>query len=129
MTAQLSRPVLRLLSGLAACMSRQLVQLHGAGNRSPTRRGGDVRSLRSRRVSWPTPQSELGELARDRDLSCEAESYRARQRLVGGGPFSGELVGDARNWSEMLPTGRKRDVLPVRVLIGVLSPPRLESWP
>jgi hypothetical protein len=53
------------------------------------------------------------------DLSCEAEASRARRRLLGGIP----LVG---NWSEMLPTGRRPDVLPVWVLIGVLSPPRLE---
>jgi hypothetical protein len=54
--------------------------------------------------------------------SCEAETYRARRRLVVRIP----LVG---NWSEMQPTGRRLDVLPVWVLIGVLSPPRLESWP
>jgi hypothetical protein len=69
-------------------------------------------------------------------LSCEAETCRARRRLVvRGGDFSCDagtcrggipLVG---NWSEMLPTGRRLDVLPVWVLTGVLSPPRLESWP
>jgi hypothetical protein len=47
------------------------------------------------------------------DLSCEAE-------LVMGIP----LVG---NYSEMLPTGRRLDVLPVWVLARVLGPPRLES--
>jgi hypothetical protein len=61
MVVQQGRPALRLLSGPAACMGRQLGYLHGAGNRSPTRRGGDVRSSRSRRVSWPTPQSESSE--------------------------------------------------------------------
>jgi hypothetical protein len=45
--------------------------------------------------------------------SCEAETYR-------GVPFVG-------NWSEMLPTGRRLDALPVWVLTGVLSPPRLGS--
>jgi hypothetical protein len=63
-----------------------------------------------------------GELVRGRDLSCEAETCRARQRLIGGI----SLVG---NWLDTLPTGRKHDVLPVWVLTGVLSPPRLESWP
>jgi hypothetical protein len=50
-------------------------------------------------------------------------------RLVvrGGDLFEGiPLMG---NWLEMLPTSRKRDVLPVWVLTGVLSLPRLESWP
>jgi hypothetical protein len=60
------------------------------------------------------------ELARDGDFSCEAESCRARRRLLGGGPSSREL-------SEMLPSGRRLGVLPVRVLIGVLGPPRTES--
>jgi hypothetical protein len=32
-------------------------------------------------------------------LSCEAETYRARWRLLGGGPSSRELVGGAPNWS------------------------------
>jgi hypothetical protein len=110
---QQSRPTLRLLSGPAACMSRQLVCLHGAGNRSPTRRGRDVCSLGSRRVSWPTPQSE------------SRETRAGRRLVVRGGDLSGEvpLVG---NWSEMLPTGWEHCVLPVRVLTRVLSPPRLE---
>jgi hypothetical protein len=54
---------------------------------------------------------------------------KARWRRVGGGPSSGELVEDAPNWSEMLPTSRERDILPVMVLTEVLSLPRLESWP
>jgi hypothetical protein len=32
-------------------------------------------------------------------LSYEAETCRVRRRLVVGGPSSGELVGDAPNWS------------------------------
>jgi hypothetical protein len=61
------------------------------------------------------PSRSLGELVLGGDLSCEAETCR-------GVPLAG-------NWSETLPTGQKHDVLPVWDLIGVLSPPRLESWP
>jgi hypothetical protein len=55
-------------------------------------------------------------------LSCEAETCCVRRILLGGVPLEG-------NWMEMLPTGREHDILPVIVLIGVLSPPCLESWP
>jgi hypothetical protein len=58
--AQFSGAVLRLLLGPAARTGCQLVCLHGTGNRSPTRRGEDVCVSGSRRVSWPTPQSETG---------------------------------------------------------------------
>jgi hypothetical protein len=57
------------------------------------------------------PVEAGGELVRGGDFSCETETCR-------GIP----LVG---NWSEMLPTSRRLDVLPVWVLTGVLSPPRL----
>jgi hypothetical protein len=106
MAVQPGRPALRLLSGPAACMGHQLVRLHGAGNQSTTHRGGGVRRLWSRRVSWPTPRSESGEaragrrlVVRGEDLSCEVETGGARRKLVGGGPSSRELVGDAPNWS------------------------------
>jgi hypothetical protein len=95
-------------------MGRQLVPLHGTRNHSSTCRGGGARA--------PGLNRSREELVRGGDSSCEAETPRARQRLFGGIP----LVG---NWSKMLPTGRKYDVLPVWVLTGVLSPPRLESWP
>jgi hypothetical protein len=55
MALQPGRPALRLLSRPAACMGRQLVHLHDAGNRYPTRHGGGARAPSSRRVSWPTP--------------------------------------------------------------------------
>jgi hypothetical protein len=116
MVVQLSRSALRLLSGPAARTDRQLVCLHGAGNRSPTRRGGDVRVLGSWRVFWLTPQSESG-------------TARARRRLVVRGGDCSEEVPLVGNWSEMLPTGQDQDVLPVMVLTGVLSPPHPESWP
>jgi hypothetical protein len=112
---QLSRPALRLMSGTAARMGRQLVCSHGEGNRPPTRRDEDIRVSGLRRVSWFTPQSESG-------------TTRARRRLVVRGGDRSEGVPLVVNWSEMLPTSRKQDVLPVRVLTGVLGPPRLESW-
>jgi hypothetical protein len=90
---QPGRPALRLLSGPASCMGRQLVYLHGAGNHFPTCRGGGVCAPSSRRVSCPTPQSESGGSSRG------AETCRARWRLVGGDPSCRELIGDATNWS------------------------------
>jgi hypothetical protein len=45
-------------------------------------------------------------VVRGGDLSREAETSRARRRLVGG-PSSGELVGDAANWPK---TGRLASV-------------------
>jgi hypothetical protein len=62
-------------------------------------------------------------------VSRGAESCRARRRLVVRGGDSSEGVPLVGNSSEMLPTGREHDVLPVRVLTRVLNPPRLESWP
>jgi hypothetical protein len=75
-----------------------------------------------------TPVVVGGELAQDGYLSCEAETC-ARWRLVVQGRDLSEGVLLVGNWSEMLPTSREHDVLSVRVLTGVLSPPRLESWP
>jgi hypothetical protein len=51
-----------------------------------------------------------------------------RGLVVRGGDLS-EGVPLAGNWSEMLPTSQEHDVLLVKVLTGVLSLPRLESWP
>jgi hypothetical protein len=56
--AQPSGAVLRLLSGPAARADRQLVCLHGAGNRFPTRRDEGICVSGPRRVVWPMPQSE-----------------------------------------------------------------------
>jgi hypothetical protein len=53
--AQSSRAALRLLSGPAACVGRQLVYLHGTGNRYPTRRGGGVGALGSCHVVRRAP--------------------------------------------------------------------------
>jgi hypothetical protein len=68
-------------------------------------------------------------IVRGGDWSCEAKTGRARQRLVvRGGDFS-EGLPIVGNLSKKLPTSREQDVLPVMVMTGVLSPPRLESWP
>jgi hypothetical protein len=103
MAVQLSRPALRLLLGPAARVDRQLVCLHGAGNRSPTRRGGGVRISGSRRVSWPTPQSksgaEAGLVVRGGDLSKGVPSSR---ELVGGTP---NRSGTGRHVNEGLDKG------------------------
>jgi hypothetical protein len=62
----------------------------------------------------PHTSRSRGELVRGGELLCEAETCRARILVVG-------------NWSEMLPTSRNCDVLPLWVLTGVLSLPRLGS--
>jgi hypothetical protein len=92
-------------------MGHQLVYLQ-----SPTRRGGGVRAPTSRRVSWPMPQSESGAVRAGRRLVVRVGDLSVGVPLVG-------------NCSGMLPTSREHDVLPVKVLTGVLSLPRLESWP
>jgi hypothetical protein len=90
MAVQLSRATLRLLSGPTARVGRQLVRLHGMGNRSPTRRGRGVHA-RDRatwyglRLGW---RRRL--VVRGGDLSCEVETCRR-------GSSSGELVGEAPN--------------------------------
>jgi hypothetical protein len=92
------------MSGSAARAGRQLVCLHGMGNRPPTRRGGGVCAPRPRHVVQFAPWLEAETahvneqlVVRGRDLSCEVETRHARQRLVGGGSSSGELVGEAPN--------------------------------
>jgi hypothetical protein len=66
---------------------------------------------------------------RTSNMSCEAEACRARWRLVVRGEDLSEGVPLVGNWSGKLPTSGEQDVLPVMVLTGVFSPPRLESWP
>jgi hypothetical protein len=100
---------------------RQLVFLHGAGNRSPRVSVVALTPWAHAACHGPRTSRSYGEVVCGGDLSCVAESCRARRRLVVGVP----LVG---NWSEMLPTGRRLDVLPVWVLTRALSPPHLESW-
>jgi hypothetical protein len=118
MAVQPDRPALRLLSGPAACMTASWHICMARGIVPP--RVSVV--VLAPRVMAHVPVG-AGE------SSCEAETALARRRLVvRGGDLSGgiPLVG---NWSEMLQTGRRLGVLSVLVLTGVLSPPRLESWP
>jgi hypothetical protein len=121
--AQPSRAILRLLSEPAARVGRQLVCLHGAGNRSPTRRAEGICLSGPRDVVWSMPQSDTETAHVNRAACC------VRRRLVVRGGDCSEGVPLVENWLEMLPTGREHDVLTVMVLTGVLSPPRLESWP
>jgi hypothetical protein len=88
-------------------MGRQLVPLHGA---------------------IVPPRVVVEVLVPQPLIACHGlRLSRSRGELVRGGDLSWgiPLVG---NWSEMLPTGRKHDVLPVWVLTGVLNLPLLESW-
>jgi hypothetical protein len=61
--------------------------------------------------------------------SCEAETCRLRRRLVVRGEELSEGIPLVGNWSEVPPAGQEHDVLLVWVLTGVLSLPRLQSWP
>jgi hypothetical protein len=104
MAARLSKAALRLLSELNVRVCRQLVCLHGMGNRRPTRCSGRVHVMRLchvvRDASWSeTESARANELVvvRGGDLSCEAETCRARRRLVGEASSSRELVGEASN--------------------------------
>jgi hypothetical protein len=95
--AQLSRAALKLLSGPAASAGCQLMCLHGMGNRPP-RVVAEVFTHRDRATWSGSPLSQRRRLLmRTSSLSCEAETCRARRRLVGGGSSSGELVREAPN--------------------------------
>jgi hypothetical protein len=89
MVAQLGRPVLRLLSGLAACMAANWCVCMAWGVVPPL----VVAKVLAPRVMAHTPVGVGGS-------SCEAETCRVRRRLVGGDPPCGKLVGDAADWSE-----------------------------
>jgi hypothetical protein len=132
MAVQSNIPALRLLSGPVACMTASW-RICMARGIVPPRILVVVLAPQARAACHsPRTNRSRGELVRGGDLSCEAETSRARWRLVVRLSCEAEtcrgipLVG---NWSEMLPTSRRLDVLPVWVLTGVLSPPRLESWP
>jgi hypothetical protein len=136
MATRQGRAALRLLSEPHARACCQLVRLHSMGNWRPTRRNRRVVVSGSRHVvrfaSWSETESAHANdllIVQGGDWSCEAKTGRARQRLVvRGGDFS-EGLPIVGNLSKKLPTSREQDVLPVMVMTGVLSPPRLESWP
>jgi hypothetical protein len=72
------------------------------GNRDPTRRSGRIHVSGSRHVvrlaSWSEAETARANeqlVVRGEDLLCETETCRARQRLVGGGSISRELVEEA----------------------------------
>jgi hypothetical protein len=90
MAAQPGGAALRLLSGPAAVAGRRLVYLHGMGNRPHALWW---------RCSRPgiAPRGVARAWVGGGDYSCERVACRARQRLVGGGSSSGELVGGADN--------------------------------
>jgi hypothetical protein len=109
---------IKALVGVSYLHGRQLLYLQDMGNLSSTHVGGSAscREL-SLRVWAHTPVgAEL--VVRGGDLSCEADTCRARRTLVVGVSLVGELVGDAANWP-----------LPVSVLTRVLTPPCPESLP
>jgi hypothetical protein len=120
MAVQPDKPALRLLSRPAACMTaswcicmargivppRVMVEVlvpqaratchgpHTSQSRGELVRGGDLS------CEAETRRARQRLVARGGDLSCEAETCCARRRLVVGDPSCGELVGDAANWSE-----------------------------
>jgi hypothetical protein len=116
MAAQPVRLALRLLAGRAAymasscctCMTWRFVPPHAL-----------VVMLTP--CVWAHTPVGTGLFVQGGDLSRDW-TCRARRRLVVGVP----LVG---NWSEMQPTGQRLDVLPVRVLTRVFSPPFPVSLP
>jgi hypothetical protein len=113
MAAQPDRPALRLLSGPASCMTASWCICMARGI-VPPRVSVVVPAPRARAACHgPHTSWSRGKVVQGGVLSCEAESCRARQRLLvrGGGlsckaetsrgdPSCGELVGDATNWTE-----------------------------
>jgi hypothetical protein len=89
MSAQPVRPALRLLSGSTACMTASCCIFMAWGVVPP--RTSVV-------VLAPRVMAHIPVGARGR--SCEAETCRARWRLLGRDPSCGKLVEDAANWSE-----------------------------
>jgi hypothetical protein len=130
MATQLVRPALRILLGRATCMAASCCTCMTWGIIPPCA-SMVVLALCVRAHVL----AGAGLLVRGGDLSCEAEICRARQRLVVEAETSRArwrlVVGIplAGNWSEMQPTDRRPDVLPVWVLTRVFSPHCPESLP
>jgi hypothetical protein len=72
---------IKALVGVSSLHGRQLLYLHSVGNHFPACVGGGAHALGSRRVPWPTHQSEPG-------------GGRARRRLLvrGGDLLRGSLL-------------------------------------
>jgi hypothetical protein len=93
MTVQPGRPALRLLSGPAACMA--------ASWGICTARESFPHALRWRRPCLRLAPRVMAHAPVGVGRSShEAETCRARRRLVGEDPSHGELVGNAANWPE-----------------------------
>jgi hypothetical protein len=101
----------------------------------PTRRSGGVRASGWRHVAWTASWSKMEiahaneQVVGGEDSSCEAETPPVKRRLV---VWDGDLSEEpslVRRLSRKLLTGRKHDILPVRVLTEIFSPPYPESWP
>jgi hypothetical protein len=98
------RPALRLLSVPAVCMTASLCVCMAQGIVPPCVTV-EVLVPQARVVCHGlcTSRSQ-GELVRDKDLSCEAETSRARRRLVRGGDSSGgsHLWGTGRSCCQLV---------------------------
>jgi hypothetical protein len=99
MAVQLSRPALRLLLGPAGVVAWRRESIpHASWWRRP-HPGVVPHVVAHAPVGVGGARAGQRLLVRGGKLSCEAETSRARRRLVGGGPSGRELVGDAPNWS------------------------------
>jgi hypothetical protein len=103
MAAQPGRPALRLMLGPAACMAASWCIRMARGIVLPRVSVVVIAPWARAACHGPCTSRSRGEVERGRDLSCEAETCRARRRLVvqggdlSGDPSCGELVGDAAN--------------------------------
>jgi hypothetical protein len=84
MAAQPGMPTLRLLSGTAACMATSWCIRMARGIVTPRASVVVLAPWACAACHGPHTSRSWGEVERGGDLSCEAETCRARQRLVGG---------------------------------------------
>jgi hypothetical protein len=86
---------IKALVGVSCLHGCQMLYLHDVGNRSSTRVGGGARDVRlgPRASRGRTSCARRRLVVRGGDFSCKAETCR-------GDSSSGELVGDAANWSK-----------------------------
>jgi hypothetical protein len=82
MAAQPVRPALRLLSGPAACMTANWCVCMARGIVPPHVSVVALVPLARVACHGPRTSQSWGEVVRDGDLSCEADTCHARRRLV-----------------------------------------------